>query len=248
MADYEGIKFRYADMQRELERMQTLTQEFISEDSRWVFGRCLENLENIRCAKQNRVHQFEINKECPLKTISSEGEYRASQKERGISVFGTLSFRMGLENPHRGKNRQSDFHLVGEATTSIQIFNSETDKLVARWQIEAGDATSPGCHFHSAANQYSEDGIFPEWLKVPRLPSVLLTPMDGLEFLLGELFQTRWREHVSVESEVRNSWAKLQGDRIKRILTWSLSQVSDPETTAWMDLKRAKPPLGLLTE
>ncbi|TWT34989.1 hypothetical protein KOR42_53390 [Thalassoglobus neptunius] len=124
----------------------------------------------------------------------------------------------------------------------------ESNELIAQWQIEAGDASSPGCHFHSAVNQYGDDGLFPEWLKVPRLPSVLLTPMDGLEFLLGELFQLRWPQAVSEESEDRNSWAKSQRERLCNLLSWKLDIVRQSETTPWMALKKAKPELDVLME
>lgn len=156
--------------------------------------------------------------------------------------------RWGLKNPDRGRSRQNEFVLTGEVTTGIQIYDADSGELVARWQIEAGDATSPGCHFHAATNQYGKDGLFPEWLKIPRLPSLLLTPMDGLEFLLGELFQLRWLERVSKESEIRNSWARSQGHRLTRMMEWTLSCVKNPDTTPWMDLKKAKPSLELLAE
>ena len=97
-------------------------------------------------------------------------------------------------------------------------------------------------------NQYGGDGLFPEWLKVPRLPSILLSPMDGLEFLLGELFQRRWVEEVSADSEVRNSWANSQSHRMERILRWSWERVRNPDATPWIDLKKAKPAFDLLTE
>lgn len=247
MVQYEGIKFSYKDMQNEIQQMKELADSFLADDCAGVFDHCLQNLDNIRYSSCNSLRNLEIADDWPLKTIESRGKYRASGKDVGRSVYGTLSFRWGIMNPDKGRSRQTEFHLTGEATTSIQIFDVESNELIARWQFEAGDAQSPGCHFHAAMNQYGKDGLFPEWLKVPRLPSILLTPMDGLEFLLGELFQLRWLQTVSEESYARNLWAKSQSNRLRRLLNWKLDQIQEADTTPWMALKRAKPDLGLLT-
>lgn len=248
MSQYAGIKFSYNSMLNELRRMKLLTDGFLARESDGVLDACITNLENIRNSKTNAPRCWEIDKEWPIQTVESKGEYRASTRDGGNAVCGKLCFRWGICNVDRAKHRQTDFHLVGEATTSLKIISCETNELIAQWQIEAGDAESPGCHFHAAVNQYGDDGLFPEWLKIPRLPSVLLTPMDGLEFLLGELFQLRWAQAVSEESEDRNSWANSQRLRLTKLLSWKLDMIRTSETTPWMALKKAKPELGVLME
>ncbi len=195
----------------------------------------------------DRTQKWEIRQNRPLKTRSSEGKYRDSEQGGGMSVYGLLTFTWELKNPDRGARQQNCFHLVGKASTSIVIKSTENDDIVARWQFEAGDATSPGCHFHSAVNQYETTGLFPEWLKVPRFPGLLLCPMDGLEFLLGELFQREWYQEVSKSSHQKDAWGKSQKDRLERVLKWELEQIARWKTTPWMSLKRAKPPLEMIT-
>ena len=248
MNDYQGIRIRYGDLRSDLERMRDLANPFLARECDGVITACIEQVDNIRNGKCGVVHPLEIAEGWPIKTIDSAGEYRNSGKDGGRPVFGRVWFRWGLLNVDRGKRRQDYFHLSGEVTTSIEITDYENDERVARWQFEAGDGSSPGCHFHAAMNQYGDQGLFPEWLKVPRLPSILLSPMDGLEFLLGELFQRRWLEEVSADSEVRNSWANSQSHRMERMLRWSLERIRNPDTTPWTDLKKAKPPFDLLTE
>ncbi|MCA9037620.1 MAG: hypothetical protein KDA91_20945 [Planctomycetaceae bacterium] len=248
MSEYTGIKFSYESMLNEIRRMQKLADVFLASECDGVLEACFSNLENIRNSTSDRTHLWELSEGWPIQTVDSRGEYRASGRDGGAPVYGLLCFRWEIKNPERGRRRQKDFHLFGEATTSLKIVSRESNKLIAQWQIEAGDASSPGCHFHSAVNQYGDDGLFPEWLKVPRLPSVLLTPMDGLEFLLGELFQLRWPQAVSEESEDRNSWAKSQRDRLSNLLSWKLGIVRESETTPWMALKKAKPELDVLME
>ena len=245
---YKGIKFRYADMLNEFRRMKSLAHIFLAPQCEGVLDQCCRTLESIRNSAAGPTHQFEISEEWPIKTADSQGEYRASDKDAGAPVFATLSFRWGIRNPNRGLKRQVEFHLVEEATVSIRIFDAKTTELIAQWQIEAGDAQSPGCHFHAAMNQYGKTGLFPEWLKVPRLPTVLVTPMDGLEFLLGELFQDRWEMTISEDSENMSSWAKGQSNRLERILKWKLEAIRKADTTPWMALKKAKPDLELLTD
>jgi hypothetical protein len=122
-------------------------------------------------------------------------------------------------------------------------------EVVAHWQLEAGDAASPGCHFHASVNQGTEAGLFPKWLKIPRLPGILLSPLDGLEYLLGELFQSVWEQRISEESDERNGWANGQSVRLQKILTWQLKEVKRKSLgTPWISLKKAKPPVDVFLE
>ncbi|HET6880086.1 MAG TPA: hypothetical protein VFI31_08015, partial [Pirellulales bacterium] len=128
------------------------------------------------------------------------------------------------------------------ATTLIDVYRND-DVRVARWQFEVGDHDSPGCHFHASANQQEHGaGLFPTWLKIPRLPGLLFSPMDGLDFLLGELFQSEWEKAVGEDSQHRNGWAQSQRQRLDKLLSWQLKQVrANKVGTPWMSLKRAKP-------
>lgn len=245
---YAGIEFSYSDMLDDIDRMVFLAEAFLSTDSLDALKSCGSLLESIRNSRTGRRHFWEIGESWPLVTIESEGAYRSGGEGSGITVFGQLCFRWEIENPDAGRKRQQNFHLVGEATTSLKIFQFDDSQLVAQWQVEAGDASSPGCHFHSGINQYGSSGLFPEWLKVPRLPGLLVTPMDALEFLLGELFQDRWPQNVSKESDFRNAWAKGQRGRFERILAWKLKSVREATSTPWMALKKQKPELGILRD
>ena len=179
-----------------------------------------------------------------LKTIEST-EYRATDQER--SVYGTLSFEWGISHPDESRRKQLSFDLTGVATTGIRILGTQ-DETIAHWQFEIGDAVSPGCHFHASVNQRGEDGLFPNWLKIPRLPGLLLSPFDGLEFLLGELFPHRWPQRVSISSAERNGWAKSQSNRMLKILQWQQDMVKKASLgTPWISLKKAKPRVDIIS-
>jgi hypothetical protein len=163
------------------------------------------------------------------------------------SVYGTLSFVWDIVHTDKGKRKQGTFDLLGEATTGISI-HEPNDEPIAQWQFEVGDSSSPGCHFHASVNQRDQDGLFPKWLKIPRLPGLLVSPFDGLDFLLGELFPKRWPKRVSETSDVRNSWATSQTHRILRILQWQQEMVKKRSFgTPWISLKKEKPPLDILS-
>ena len=246
MNGYQGIRFKYADIKRDLESMKSLAASFLDEQHDGVLSQCETDLENIRNATTRRVQTWTIPQERPLRTCSTS-RYRDTETGGGFEVYGELSFIWQIRNPDIGRRRQHYFHLVECASTSLRIKIATTDEMVGQWQFEAGDSNSPGCHFHSSVNQYQDDGLFPEWLKVPRFLGYLVSPLDGLEFILGELFQSAWHQAVSRPSHHRNAWAGSQKQRLQRLMEWQLRQINEADTTPWMSLKKAKPELDLLT-
>jgi hypothetical protein len=77
--------------------------------------------------------------------------------------------------------------------------------------------------------------------------------MLAIEFVLGELFQEEWRDHVgSVGGIVRQSdidhWRNLQEERLLAFLDWQRdSLLSAAFGTPLQTLKWGKPPKALLT-
>jgi hypothetical protein len=70
----------------------------------------------------------------------------------------------------------------------------------------------------------------------------LVSPADCLDFLLGELFQDRWRQHQMQNVRIR-SFSKYQQSRFRALLeehlAW-LNQIGD--SSAWTSLKDQRPP------
>lgn len=245
---YTGIRLSYDQMVRDIERMLALAERFLQRESIAVLKELTNDLESIRTADAGKNQFLKINQKRGVKT-STTTAYRDSSKGNVIPVYGSLSFVWEIVNWEKGRRRQTSFDLVGIASTCIDVLK-ENGEVVARWQFEVGDATSPGCHFHASFNQQSStEKLFPQWLKVPRLPGLLFSPMDGLDFLLGELFQTQWEQEISKDSQHRNGWADSQRSRLSRMLAWQAEQVRTNRVgTPWMSLKRAKPRLEVLLE
>lgn len=233
---YEGLEFSFAHMEEEVKNMRATAKAFLDSDGvsyELVIQNWLQALISIRDSACDRPFTWQIPEDSPIKTKVSEGSYEARRPHRGRPVVGTLcanwEIRASAERP-----RQT-FRLVGLASTKVQILGvegSEGLRPLVKWQFEVGDHQSPGCHFHV--------GIASA-LPVPRLPTMLVTPMDALDFLLGELFQTEWRQKVAQESDAVNIWARHQKTRLTNLLHWQTEQLEHSEGSPWVFLKHSKP-------
>jgi hypothetical protein len=126
----------------------------------------------------------------------------------------------------------------------VSVWRVSAEKVqteVARWCFEVGDDNSPGCHFHVQVKASEEGHLFPPSLSVPRLPGMLVTPIDAADFLLGELFQEEWTRHLAKETDNLRRWSRCQRRRLSNVLGWQREEVSRSSGAAWMALKRAKP-------
>jgi hypothetical protein len=88
---------------------------------------------------------------------------------------------------------------------------------LAMWRVEVGDDASPGCHFHTQIEGERNNPPYPRSLSVPRLPTLLVTPMAALEFLLAEMFQSRWQQHAAEESAEMQRWKPIQKQRLLKL-------------------------------
>ena len=133
------------------------------------------------------------------------------------------------------------FRLNGLASTKVKVLrveSSQETREIAQWQFGVGDHQSPGCHFHVGIGRSGDGtGSFP----VPRLPSILFTPIDALDFLLGEVVQDRWRQQVSRETPEMQIWTGQQKKRLSLLLKWKQEQVEKSGGSAWNYLKHQRP-------
>jgi len=240
----EGLLFRIPEMLGELDFAERLARPFLENGSS-VFRALRTQLEGIRDEHSGRMIPWEIPSGRPLRTIVSRGEYERGSK--GRRVVGTLSFKWEVVRVHPKKPKlpAQELKLVGVASTMVRVLEVETDDNgepeLAMWRTEVGDAASPGCHFHVQILGESLDPPFPKSLSVPRLPTCLTTPMATMEFMLGELFQERWRKHISAETQALQSWRNIQRERMRRLFSWHSESILASGQTPWAMLKAAKP-------
>ena len=253
--NYQGLRFSFADMAREIKNMSSLAKKFLSiESSEQIIPNWLQALEAVRVRTVER-YPWEISKNRPIETIVSIGKYEAGQRQGEHSVIGRISGQWVIDVPPKNKGSKAPadyFVLRGLASTNISIWSVDPDKPgstseIARWTVDIGSADHPGCHFHTQIDLDEDSPMFPKSLSVPRLPSPFLTPMDALDFLLSEIFQDVWFKHVSAESDFATNWAACQRRRLVRLLKWQIERLEKLGGSPWTSLKRQKPEPDLFT-
>ena len=108
------------------------------------------------------------------------------------------------------------------------------------WRLELGADNAPGCYVHAQILGESNCSPFPKSVPIPRLPSIFITPMSAVEFVLGELFQDVWRRTTAGNSGPEQRWKALQKERLERLLAWYQRELTSPLASPWMTLKEAK--------
>ena len=240
-----GILFTFSETLQELESARRIAGSFL-DNSEPVFQELRTQLVGLCNEPTTRPFSWTISSDRPLRTIVSDGEHE--RRGRGRRVIGTLSFVWEITRVPLRKPRQpaKQFQLTGKASTVIRVMaaneHGTSDSELAMWRTEVGDAAAPGTCFHFQVLGEETNPPFPKDLSVPRLPSCLVTPMVTLEFMLAELFQERWRRHVSSESVALKRWRRIQSDRLIRLLDWQSKAASVSDRSPWAALKAAIPP------
>jgi len=245
---YAGLDFRIADLQSEVTSFAAVSQRYLEQESREVFRDWLIGLIAFRDSKRQGVWRWAISEEKPIRTLKTI-EYEPGDRRGGFSVHGELccvwDIELKAEAKSKAKRGGQVVSLYGIASTKIKIIRSELDAgalPIAQWQFEVGDGRSPGCHFHIGIKHFGTEGSV---LPVPRLPSILLTPIDAMDFLLGEIFQQTWKQEVNRDTSPMQLWSEKQKTRLSRLLKWKQEQIDQSGGSAWNYLKHQRPPAQL---
>ena len=205
-------------------------------------------MRQIRSHSANQTVNWEISSKFPLRTLPSEGEYEPGSRGRHIvcaEITSVWSIKpLGSRSPKDQRSRK--FVLDGKASTKVRLINCENNEELAIWKFEIGDDNSPGCHFHVQILGEKSEPPFPSSLPIPRLPSLLTTFGDALEFVLGELFQDEWKSYIARKASHLKRWRPIQRDRLISLLNWQKNEIESSSGSPWMTLKLAKPTDTLL--
>lgn len=239
---YDGINFNKADIEREVHNFIKVSKSFLSSDSEDVINEWLAKLKSFMDKPTKDTCKWDISEQNPIITNKTK-DYETNNRTGGIYIQGTLSsvWEICQIPSKKGKKSTKLFRLTGLASTKIKIKDVSKEsqpKTIAQWQFEVGDANSPGCHFHLGIGQFGMDSAL---LPVPRFPSILITPIDALDFLLGEIFQTKWKEQVNGDSGAMNEWSNIQKKRMSSLMKWKSQIIEGSSGSAWNYLKHQKP-------
>jgi hypothetical protein len=245
------LRFRFAELVREVSTLRVITRDYLDSSTLWALDRFKEQLEHIWEAVPEATTT--ILTLPSLSTIVSPGHYEPIGGTGSMHVYakisGTWEVKPVGHHSKKEKGRQKrSLEFCGIASTRIELYEEGADTIsIAMWKMELGDSLSPGCYFHVHVLGDGESP-FPKAVSVPRLPSLFITPMAVVEYVIGELFQDRWAQAVAEENGDILHWRSLQKERFIRLFNWQKSSLEAAISTPWMTLKAAKPPGELFLE
>jgi hypothetical protein len=251
-----GLLFSFAEMEHEVTNMAAMAKPFLAVGaSEMVIQPWLQQLRSFASSHAKSTFTWSIPIDKPIWTIRSDGQYEPDDQGE-LSVLGMLSCIWDLRIPKQLRTKKKGtgspvFELIGRASTRLTILEFRPDANhveLARWRFEMGDSDSPGCHFHVQVLGEENDECFPKSMSVPRLPGLLLTPMDALEFLLAEMFQGRWRQHASQGKDAITNWSRCQRKRLVNLLNWQCENFRKAAGSPWTSFKTEKPHADMLLQ
>jgi hypothetical protein len=228
------LKFNRTELVGEVDVFKQIARPFLDVQTQW---RLDDVFRQLRSAPRTATLTWEIPRDTPLMTVCSEGEYEQEGRRGGHHVVGSMSFSWDV------RVNGDVAELNGNATTKVVLIDPRYDEGDNRhhlgiWRMEIGASDSPGACFHAQVVGDEIGPPFPPSLPVPRLPTLVPTPMAVLEFLLSELFQERWKQAVGLGGSNAIAWRNLQRRRWKAFLSWQQDQVRDGTPSPWTALKR----------
>ncbi len=237
------LLFAFRDLVEEIQILQDISSPLIDSRFSHVLRQLGEDLEGLWDAAAHRAFRWELRE---IRTVVSEGEYepgsRRGARRVAASVSGTWDVRPEGPSARKPKERQKRLiKFSGIASTRVRFLDADDGASIGMWRMELGDANSPGCYFHVQVLGDQEAPPFPKSVSVPRLPSLFVTPMGAIEYVLGELFQDRWAKIAAESTGNVQRWIALQKRRLMRLLDWQRATVEKSLMSPWMALKAAKP-------
>ena len=227
------LQFELRELIVEVELMQALAAGFLDEGTVSVLKGVVAQLEPL--LYRGEATTVAVGSDWPIKTVPCEGGYERCNGGKYKCLFAELTFKWELRPLDQASKkpqakRRVEVCGITSTVARLKINHEGTLVDVASWRMEFGDDQSPGAFFHAQIPDTSETshqehqasafGKWPRWLSVPRLPIPALTPMLGLEFTLAEIFQDRWRQHLTSGSHEVNRWRALQQRRFVSYFEW----------------------------
>ena len=235
-----GLRFPLQDLIEETKHLQKIAGDLLDQEDSWVLDRFVSDLEGARRADESSVLSLRLQ---PLRTRVT-GAYEQGARAGKEKVFARITGTWDLRANGQARRPGRTVEFSGIASTKVEIRN-DLNRL-AMWRIELGSKDSPGSYFHNQILGDCEKPPFPKSLPIPRLPSLFVTPMAAVEFVLGELFQDKWGEATSRSRHPQKRWGAIQRIRLRALLDWQRRQIDQGDGgSPWMALKVGKPDAAL---
>ena len=250
----QPLRFYVAELASEIDIMQKLAERFLAADASGILSEVKAHLETLVYATQETT--IEVDTERPIRTIACDGGYERCGGGGRKDLFGELLFKwqfrpLGDASKKRGARRLVEVSGIASSVARLRIDEDGDETAIASWRMEFGDGNSPGAFFHaqipdtladSTRERPSNQKMWPSWLPVPRLPIPPMTPMLALEFVLAEIFQERWPQHLASGGYEVNGWRALQQRRYVTYFDWQRKNVeTSGQGSPILATKNAKP-------
>lgn len=242
-AAYAAPRFKYQDLAEELDAIGKAASTLLAPERRFVLTQAVEAL--TRSRTQSNRFCWHIDE--PITTIRNDGKHGPTGAGN-FDAEGRLTFTWDIRaiRPKRGRDALF-FEIDGNISTKMAVYGrplnqkDSVDRLLACWRFELGTRNHPGAYVHSQIDWNTAPDVNLEF-DIPRLPSILITPGECLDFLLGELFQTDWPRAQQSNAAELQRW---QARQKKRLINLVSAQQEVLQATAnvspWIALKRWKP-------
>ena len=234
-----GLRFPFAELERETKTLREIASSFLDSKTTWVLDRFQADIRNISNTSAGTIRTLEFQQ--PLRTVPNAGGHEVGGRS-GSSLYANISGTWEVQAMGSRPLPKRQVEFCGKASTKVELYacNAPT-KRVAMWRLELGAKDSPGCYVHAQILGDSSQPPFPKSVPIPRLPSLFVTPMSAVEFVLGELFQDQWAQESAKNNNDALHWRALQIRRLGQLLSWYQSTFQNADSSPWMALKTAKP-------
>ncbi len=226
-----GLFFSAAELRQESDVFKHLAEGLIRPETSYILDEFGSKLEQILRSADN-PQRWEISQDRPVVTVPSDGDHEPDQRGQE-DLYGRLScvWEVTPRRSTKAKRGSADLiELTGIASAALSICIA--DEPISQWTIEVASDNAPGVYFHS---QFPGSGP-----PIPRLPAYALTPLGSLEYLLAEVFRSRWPEALGRSPARAPLWFGIQTKRFRRTLEWTASVAAEAGSPV-LALQRAVP-------
>lgn len=206
-----SLMFNASELRQEFDVFRHLSRDLIDPESAYVLDEFSRTLDQIR-RTPDTLWRWEISRDRPISTVVTAGDHEPDQNGKH-DLYGQVSCVwevMSIRSPKAKRGLADLVQLAGIASTRLAIMDDGRELSV--WSTEVASEGGPGVYFHS---QMPDTG-----LPVPRLPAYALTPVGAIEYLLCELFRSRWPESLAADNARANHWKGIQTERFSRVMDW----------------------------
>ena len=241
-----GFRFLSSELEQEINALSKISASFFEREWPENLTYFLIDFKSILGQPVGSCHDLVLK---PLRTRISEGEYEAGSKRRGKRIYAIISGIWQIRVHSAGSGQQLEF--CGKASMTTEVFAlNESCTPLAKWQLDLGADDSPGCYVHAQIPWgFEVKNLGQNPIPVPRLPSIFVTPMSAIEFVLGELFQDEWPKATAGYTHHPQYWRARQRKLLLSLFSWYQNHLKKKsDSSPWVTLKKAKPDGRLFVE